>query len=72
MQTGVIFQVSSGVALTLNNAKNHISITLPWDATLGTYGVQLTGTGDNIEIYGCDIKANPTAMSSLECRCLLW
>jgi hypothetical protein len=60
----VIFQVSSGVALTLNNAKNVYINHITWDATLGTYGVQLTGTGDNIEIYGCNIKANPTATSS--------
>jgi len=60
----VIFQVSSGVALTLNNAKNVYIDHIAWDATLGTYGVQLVGTGDNIEIYGCNIKANPASTSS--------
>ncbi|HOF17215.1 MAG TPA: hypothetical protein PLP76_10015, partial [Bacteroidales bacterium] len=60
----VIFQVSSGVALALNNAKNVYISHITWDASLGTYGVQLIGTGDNIEIYGCNIKASPTTTSS--------
>ena len=60
----VIFDISSGVGVTLNNSSNLIfkDITInASSATSATYGVQFKGACDNITIRDCKILTSPTA-----------
>ncbi len=62
-----IISVSSGVALTLNKSYNIEFRNITIDATSGTNAVLFSGECSDIEFYGCNIKASPTATASTSC-----
>ena len=57
----VTFQASTGSVFKFNNNKNITVRYITVDATQATHGVEFVGDNTNIEFYGCNIKANPTA-----------